>query len=227
MLLGHFLLKPSGRRRAAQVWAVRERTEHEVSRLFERLAEDLSASSAPPELVRRAKVCAADELVHAVHCRRIVDALDPSVQPLIADLTIRLGPAQLSVRDRALYASVALGCITESLSTALLIEMRRHAAADVLREGLDRILQDEVQHSRLGWAHLALMSQTHDVSWLSPHVGPMWQAAIASEHSGDEAGEQDALRVWGILPPAQIAQIAQSSWTDVIAPGLRTYAIAS
>ena len=107
------------RGRAAEVWLIRERTEHEVAAIFARLARDLSATGAPSELVRRADVCSEDEKVHAVHCRNIVEALEPGRAPLVPNLHIVLGTPHLTVAQRALYTSVALGCITESLSAAL------------------------------------------------------------------------------------------------------------
>jgi hypothetical protein len=233
VLLGNLVLKrapslsPVARKRAARVWAIRERTEHEVSRLFLRLADDLSASGAPQALVARAQRCAEDELVHAVHCREIVRALDPAVTPLPPNLQFRLGGASLSVAQRALYASVALGCVTESLSTALLLEMRRHAEEDVVKSGLDRILTDEVQHSRLGWAHLAYVAKTSDVSWLAEHTHAMFDAALSSETVAPTDGDTEALRAWGILSPDEVARIAEATRSSVIQPGLRAHGIGS
>ena len=119
MLLGHSVLNDGApasstraRQRAAYVWRFRERTEHEVSAVFARLGGDLQSSGAPSELVRRARQCAVDELVHAAHCRKIVDSLDGESSALAPDLEIALGPPDVSPAKRALYASVALGCVT-------------------------------------------------------------------------------------------------------------------
>jgi len=228
VLLGHLVLSATARRAAAEIWRHRERTEHEAAALFDRLAADLADAGAPPTLVALSRRCARDETLHAAHCRRIVDHLAPGLPPLSPDRGVRLGPAGSSAADRALYASVALGCVTESLSTALLIEMRAHVpASGVVREGLDRILRDEVRHSRLGWAYLALSASRRDVSWLAGSVSAMLAAALDDERPPAALPDDDrrALLAYGILPPATVHRIADATVRTTIAPGLERHGI--
>ena len=217
MLLGHVLLSP----RAAEVWRVRERTEHEAAAIFARLAKDLRAAGAPPQLVELAGRCAEDETVHAAHCRRIVEELSPGLPPLAPDLDVVLGEGTDPAR-RALYTSVALGCITESLSTALLLEMRPHAKPGAVREGLDRIVSDEVRHSRLGWAYLAYEAERGAVDWLAPSIPAMLEAALDTE-LGPTSGED--LRAYGILPPDDVRRICEATIETTIVPGLARFGI--
>lgn len=222
LLLGHELLSDAAV--AAEVWRIRERTEHEVSALFARLAGDLDASKAPPELSALARRCAEDERVHAAHCRRIVDALAPGRAPLRPDLEIALGPRGAPPDRRALYASVALGCVTESLSTALLLAMRPHATLPEVREGLDAILRDEVRHSRLGWAHLAVAAERGDVSWLAPWIPAMIEAARAAETVPGDDPQHD-LRCYGILGREEVSRVADAVIETTILPGLARFGI--
>jgi len=221
VLLGHVLLNE--RRRAAEIWRIRERTEHEAATLFQRLASDLEAAGAHPDLVTLARRCADDERVHAEHCRAIVDALADGLEPL-APMDARLGPADASAARRALYTSVALGCITESLSTALLIELRPHATHDVVRRGLDRILTDEVRHARLGWAHLAYEAERGDVSWLSAVVPAMLEAALDTDVLPQADASHD-LRAYGVLRRADVDAICAGTVADTIAPGLARFGV--
>lgn len=225
MLLGNELLIVSGAEtRAARVWAIRERTEHEAASLFDRLAADLDASGRPAALVALASRCAADERAHAVHCRAVVDALDASVAPLAPEREVRLGPASGSAARRALYASVALGCITESLSTALLIELRSHARLDVLRRALDVILEDEVRHSRLGWAHLAHEAEHGDVAWIAEHVPAMLRAALELERPREDAAPIDLAR-YGVLSAARVSAICRATIDGTIVPGFAHFGL--
>ncbi|MBX3273449.1 MAG: hypothetical protein KF729_24510 [Sandaracinaceae bacterium] len=223
MLLGDELLTDEAI--AAAIWRIRERTEHEVSAVFARLAADLEAAEASPELAALARRCADDEVRHAAHCRRIVDALAPGLPPLSPDRGVVLGPRDASAARRALYASVALGCVTESLSTALLIEMRPHATTPEVSEGLDAILRDEVRHSRLGWAHLAIEAARGDVSWLAPSIPAMIEAARAAEPTPG-GGEPRDLRCYGILGAGDVARVADAVVETTILPGLARYGIA-
>lgn len=223
------MLTVGAREAAARVWAIRERTEHEAVTLFSRLAADLEECRAPRRLVELARAAAADERVHATHCRAVIDSLAPGMPPLPPDASVRLGPSGAPAARRALYASVALGCVTESLSTALLLEMRAGATAPRVKEALDTILEDEVRHSRLGWAHLALAAADGDVGWLAPSVPAMLEAALASESSPEgalEGAEARAfLRAHGILAPGDVARITAGVVADVIAPGLRAHGL--
>lgn len=238
MLLEHQLLtRSAATRRAAEIWRVRERTEHEAAAAFDALARDLAASQAPAPLVALASRCAADERAHAVHCRAIVDALAPGLAPLPVDAGVRLGPAGASASERALHASVALGCVTESLSTALLIEIRRRAADALVRRALDVILEDEVRHSRLGWAHLAHAASAAErgggrggVSWIARHVPAMLRAALDDElpelAPARASRERFDLAPWGILDRDDVERICRATIEHTILPGLARYGIA-
>ncbi len=207
---------------AAGVWLIRERTEHEAAALFDGLARDLDASGAPEELSALARRCADDEREHAVHCRRIVDALAPHRAALPPRDDVALGPADADPASRALYASVAMGCVTESLSTALLIEMRPHVSHAVVRAGLDVIVRDEVRHSRLGWAHLAHAAANGDVAWLGSHVRGMLRAALPMDETSE--GELD-LRAYGVLSRHEVRRICDATVRTTIVPGLALHGI--
>lgn len=210
---------------AARVWLVRERTEHEAAALFAQLARDLASCAAPDHLVALAARCGADELVHAQHCREIVGELDPTAAPLRHDASITLGPPGAGPPARALYASVALGCVTESLSTALLIALRPRASRAVVRRALDVILEDEVRHSRLGWAVLAHVASREDVRWLQRHVPAMLHAALDGELPPATGGAPESLAAFGILDRDEVRRICEQTIESTITPGLARYGI--
>jgi hypothetical protein len=221
------VLSPDVRHAAAHVWRIRERTEHEAATLFDRLSCDLMEAHAPYPFVDLAMRCADDERRHAIHCRAVVDSIVPALPALAPDPTVRLGPAGMSAAQRALYTSVALGCVTESLSTALLLEMRGHAEG-IVREALDVIVRDEVRHSRLGWAHLAWAATRSDVRWLTSAVPVMLASALEDEvpASAHDAEDRAQLAALGILAPDTIARIADETVRTTILPGLARYGVA-
>lgn len=150
--------------------------------------------------------------------------LAPDLAPLPPDLGIVLGGETAPAR-RALFASVALGCVTETLSTALLIEMRPHAHLEVVREGLDRILEDEVRHSRLGWAHLAFEAERGDVSWIATSIPGMLRAALDTDVLPTSGEEHHDLREYGILARSDVRRICESTIETTIVPGLARFGI--
>lgn len=218
MLLEHLLL--SQNESAARVWRARERTEHEAAALFDALARDLAASGAPAHLVALARRCASDERDHALRCRAIVKALDPALALLTPDPAPAIGTESSAAR-RALQASVAIGCITESLSTAVLIAIRPHVMHELVRATVDRVLEDEVRHARLGWAYLAWCASREDVRWIAPHVPAMLAEALAGE-SAPGGGD---LRAWGVLDAAASERVCRATIDTTILPGLARYGI--
>jgi hypothetical protein len=136
-----------------------------------------------------------------------------------------LGPPALSPRDRALYAAVAIGCVTESLSCALLLELRAAASHPLVAATVEEIVRDEIEHARIGWALLAAEAERRDVSWLAEHVPAMATAAVADDVSG-MAGAP-ALAGLGVLPRPRIRALVEETWRSVIGPGLARHGIAA
>lgn len=208
---------------AARVWRHRETVELEASAAFARLARELAAVGAAPVVVAMAAEAAGDERDHAVRCRAIVDRLGPELSPVAPRAGVELGPRTLPPRRRALYAAVAMSCVTETISAALLVEMRACATDPVVAETVQHILRDEVRHSRLGWAHLAAEAAAGDVSWLAPHIAPMLRAAVSDDVAVTSAAT--GAPEFGVLPAAKVRAIVTTAVSEIIAPGLRAHGI--
>jgi hypothetical protein len=211
------------RRVVARVWRSRETTEREAAQLFADLAHDLQGLGADPSLVSRARKAERDEMRHAVRCSEIVASFES--EPSVPDPPdrLRLGPIQLGPAKRALFASVALCCVTETLSTALLLEMRNRAADALVRRTVHEILRDEVEHARVGWAHLAIEARRRNSSWLAPYVPGMLAAAVRGDlaSSSDDLGQD--LSAYGILPRPDVRRVLRDVAADVLLPGLERF----
>ncbi|HUH03280.1 MAG TPA: hypothetical protein VML75_14885 [Kofleriaceae bacterium] len=218
MLLGNHLLT-----RVARIWQHRERIEREAAALFEHHAGELAELGAPAAVTGLAARAAIDERDHARRCRALVERFHPGLAPLEPAPTQALGPRHASRRDRALYASVAMSCVTETLSAALLLHMRARARDELVAETVHHILKDEIDHSRLGWAHLAAEARDLDVTWLAPHIPAMLRDAMATELAPMTGPD---LSAYGILAPGEVASIVDRTVATVIAPGLARFGIA-
>lgn len=208
--------------RAARVWLHRQRIELEAAAIFSSLGGDLAAIGYT-DLAERALAAADDEHRHAVRCAELVTALGngrfASEQPQI----LAIGPQELPARDRVLYVAVAVGCITESLSCALLLALREAAKHPRVRATIDEVLRDEIEHARVGWALLDAEAARRDVTWISRYLPAMARAAVDDDvkpMSGD-----DELAGLGVLPRKQVDSLVSQTWTSVIGPGLRRYGI--
>jgi hypothetical protein len=224
VLLGHELLEGSREQAAARIWRFRESIEWKARALFTGLAEDLQRLGAEPRLVEMASQAAADETRHASLCADLVDRFGGAPEALDRSRALPLGPADLSDDRRALYASVAVSCVTETLSTALLLEIRRRATDRAVASVVREILKDEVDHARIGWAHLAIEAGRGGVAWLAPHLTGMLHDALPPEQEPHRALPSD-LGDFGILPPREVRSVFRQVASDVIFPGLERYGV--
>ena len=224
MLLEHDLpVIESDAARAARVWRHREGVEREAAALFETLGVELAAFGYC-ELAVRAATAAKDERRHAARCRAIVEALTgTTVWTAEPPRRLVLGLAALTHRDRVLYAAVAVGCITESLSCALLLELRELTTHPIVTETVAEILRDEIEHARIGWAVLAAEAAARDVGWLATHLTAMRRAAVAEDVT-PMTGEP-ALAGLGVLPRTRVRELVETTWASVIEPGMSRYGI--
>lgn len=209
----------------ARVWRMREQAEHEAAMQFAHLARELAVTGFPDALTELALRASRDETRHAALCRGVVAAHAPGLPPLEPRPLARLGPPSLSRRQRALYQAVALCCVTETLSVALLLEMRSCVRDPPVVVAVTRIARDESRHSQLGWAVLERVGRHADLSWLSPHIGSMLRASLEGEDlpvipDTDLGGH-------GILPAPRSREIAAAVAQGVIFPGLQQYGIAT
>ena len=220
MLLEHDV-PVTAHERAARVWLHRERIEREAAALFQELGRELLLVG-HVDLARRAFRAGSDEHRHAARCRELVVALGGSLAFETARHIV-IGPAELSTRDRMLYAAVAVGCVTESLSCALLLALREAVTHTLVQAAIDEILKDEIEHARIGWAILAAEASVRDVAWLAPHL-PAIAAAAVDDDIRPMAGDI-ALVGLGVLPRARVQSLVSETWATVIGPGLEHYGI--
>jgi hypothetical protein len=212
-------------RAAAQVWLRRATTEREAAQLFGDLAEDLRALGADPALVSRARKAARDEIRHAARCQEIVVGLAPDASAPEAPRRLRLGPTHVGPAQRTLFASVALCCVTETLSTALLLEMRAQANHDLVRRTVHEILRDEVEHSRIGWTHLEIEARRGASGWLAPYLPGMLTAAVRGDLASSTADAADALAPYGILASRDVRRVVLDVAAQVLFPGLERFEV--
>ena len=213
----------------SETWRYREQIEQEAAFHFDRLSQQLRALEVPGELIAMAEQARDDEVEHARLCRQIVQRLQggAAFQPLQPRTNTDMGPgagAPLSAAQTALYCSLALACVTETLSAALLIEMRHLSEDEQILTTIHRILKDEIQHARIGWAHLAWEAGRSDVSWVGACVPGMISASLRSEREGMKRLPAAAEK-FGLLSPQSSRKIMIASFTEVVFPGLELHGI--
>jgi hypothetical protein len=205
----------------AATFAERVAGEREARARFGRLGVELEAIGAERSVIDMALRSAKDEDRHArqfaawaADLGRVTDPDAPFVAP-------RVGSATQSERERVLLEVVALSCLAETVATAVLGAALDAVEVPMVKDGLHSILRDEVQHSKLGWAHLAIERKRGHGGDLGARLPALLEAGIPSERVED--GVWPLAPELGLLPKAQLFQLLSEVLRLVVLPGFELH----
>lgn len=212
---------------AAQVWSTRLHAEEEAARHFRALTDALKTTGASAHLVAMAEQAHADELRHASVCRDLIEHFGGRGRDASPSAAQGHVPVALVDRQQLLREVVALSCITETLSTALLAELVRAARDEVSERAMRSILRDEVSHSRLGWAYLAEAHAAGAPDCVGPRLASMLDTSLGADFWRTEAPApfESELAGFGQLPRADRQRLVLETLHGVVFPGLELFGI--
>jgi ferritin-like protein len=223
------LLPVTARALAARVWTNRRRVELEAATRFRLLSTALAEHGSSETIVSLAREAAADELRHADRCATLVEHFGGDPPPtLAAPPTVpRVAPAGLPARDALLFEIVALSCVTETLSTALLGALVDAARDSLAKETMHGILRDEVRHSRLGWAHLAEAHASGAPDVVSAHLPAMLATTLGTDlfDPTPPNATDELLSGYGALTRPESLRVTRDCFHHVVFPGLERFGI--
>ena len=210
----------------AQVWAVRHGVETGASLRFAALSQGMRAAGAPATLVELATRACTDEVRHAALCADILRRRHAEVPPPETRLLF-FGPRDLGPEQRLTYEVVAQSCISETESMATLVTLLDAASDDHLKNVLQELARDEVQHARLGWAYLAWAKDRLDLSFLAPFLPKMATAATGEDlfQPGPPEADDPALLLSGVVPKRDRRRIYLETLHSVVIPGFEEFRI--
>jgi hypothetical protein len=115
--------------------------------------------------------------------------------------------------------------VTETESVATLTTLLAQEAEPAVESVLREIVRDEVQHARIGWAHLAREHASYDVSFLSRFIPAMIRGAAPGLFGGKPQPEDDALLRHGVLPEFRKRDVFIGALEEIVFPGLEKFGI--
>jgi len=214
----------------AETWSFRGHAERSATLRFQRLARELRECGASPIVIELAEAAIEDERRHALLCDSVAGAYSEAGREPSCDVRTPspLGPSGLEHADRLLFEVVAFCCFTETLNTAMLIETLKHTEEREIRQTLQEILRDEVQHSRLGWAHLADARARGRGAFLGQSLPFMFETSdVEAIFVEDSRRDDPRLAFYGELSRAQRVGIFCAAVRDVVFPGLEAQGVAT
>jgi hypothetical protein len=206
------------RRTVAAYWWRRAEGEMTSWVGFGHVLEDLRAVRSPTTVCELAERAVRDEHKHALFCR---------------DWAIRFGHPGGTVVPRSVeplrfrgasegenrLLRILLCCFTETVGCFILQHVRKVVTHPELRKLNQVHLGDELQHSRVGWGHLATLApEARDFlrGWMPAVLGLLPEACC----DGPEE-EREELVPYGYFTPRLLRVAHAEAVSEVILPGLR------
>jgi hypothetical protein len=161
-------LSPDDRRAVGEPWRARQVQEHLAVGAFSQIAWEVAAHGGEPVVLDMLTRAASDEVRHTEICRRVAAIfLGGDAVPRRLRGAPRAPPhAGASGADRALYHVVEMCCLSETLTGVYLTEALAHTVHPTMRAVLESLLEDEIDHGRVGWAHLAACARGGSIEGL-------------------------------------------------------------
>jgi hypothetical protein len=167
-------LEDGQRAELTEVWLGRAASERRVADAFEVVRDALAALRAPDEVVKLATRAVDDEYRHEELSRVVASRfagreLEPP--PRLALVV----PEHTGADGELLHTLHVIGhcAMNETFASAFLETSLAFAKAPLARAAVQELLSDEIDHARLGWAHLGSLDakrRTEVAPWLLPMV---------------------------------------------------------
>jgi hypothetical protein len=224
--LGAETLGDEGRRAVGATWLERMKQEHLAVGAFALLARELAEQGCDPVVLSLVTRASCDEVRHAEICRRFAVALlgPESVPASFRGLPKVPMHPDAPPSDRVLFHVVEMCCMSETLTGVYFTEMLARTTDAVAREAIESLLEDEIDHGRVGWAYLAERARERTTGDLAAALPAMLERTfhVVLGRAGDRGAARDddaKLESCGYLGPRAAADVYARALHDVILPG--------
>ena len=215
------ILPPAHREMASRTWLGRASGELHTAGTFTFLSLSLARIDAPARFRQIARDAIHEEQRHAEICRRMAsiyaghEVAMPPLYPIPLP-TYRGAPEPL----RASLHVIGQCCVNETTAGAFLERCLDGTTEPLARKVLLELLGDEIEHARLGWAHLAHVCETaRGRADLSHWLPIMLRLNLARWRAEFVILPGDALWMHGCPPSHEIDAAVLDGMRTLIIPG--------
>ena len=217
---------PEDRATLAGIWQERGGSELRVGAGFTAVCQQLIGFGADEKVIEIATEAIRDEVHHA----QIAIALaaryrgDAEQWPIGQDTTVPLFAPSEGKLKATLFVT-AMCCINETLACSVLEAQLMAAKSPLARAGYQSVLSDEIDHGRMGWAHL---SSTHVQADIRNQIGDwlprLFQARLGELFDPHPLPGQH-LTAHGILTRKARQQVIGTGVLEVVLPGFKAVGV--
>jgi hypothetical protein len=214
-------LTPSIRAAVAESWRTRAASELRVGRAFGLMAPRLRACGAIDPVLDRLARAAEEEARHAALCVRLAGAYaGESIEaPDVGDVELpRFGAGDEELECALVVAGMC--CINETVATAWLGACLDAATTPIAAAANRAHLADEIEHARLGWAHLASRAVSPETRrGLARWVPALLEANAPAWEREDPGLPREGIPAHGILGVEETRRVVREAVRDLVIPG--------
>ena len=220
--------------RAREAWQERVRTEFRSIQIMNRFVAEVVGAGDPIEVYSAAADMVLGEVRHTALCAAVCEAL--GVDPLLPEDPVLHDPDDFlaaPMPERALSTAISMVAISETLSVALVEDLRGRCDNPAIKRVLDRICADEERHQDFGWSYVAQSLARFPIStlgeWkllvtatLAPHrrMADPTLVEIPPEERMLEAHPEPELAAVGLFSRRRQALVFQQCWEAQLKPRL-------
>jgi hypothetical protein len=148
------------RRAVSDTWQRRAHEELKVAAAFSVLCRELLETGADADAVAVAARAVSDEVRHGEICRTLASCYRGEEVPWPPAVAIDPHPAREDHLVRTALHVTSMCCVNEAIASTFLETSFAGATGLCARAALRELLQDEVEHARLGWLYVARAVRT-------------------------------------------------------------------
>ncbi len=218
-------LGEAARARAGGSWHERMRQEYLAVGAFATLIHELAEEGCEPVVLQILTRASSDEVRHAEICRKMAEAITAvSIPTRWKGVPSIPKHVTASPKARVLLHVVEMCCLSETFTGVYLTEMlSRMPAKGSARMAVESLLEDEIDHGRVGWAYLASRARAKELDGLAEALPRMLErtmgGVVAAAAKRPEPDDR-AMEAVGYLGLSASAAVFTRTLHDVILPGL-------
>jgi hypothetical protein len=215
------LLDAGTRHAIARSWLGRAESELRVSLAFEVIARTLAELEAEAELTALATRAVSDERRHSEICRRLASAYLGREAPPVGEVSLEHPEhAKASPELRRTLFVVGMCCVNETTASVFLEAVRSQTRAPLVRAALGELMGDDIDHARIGWAHLASPRLTNEIrAAVAAWLPRLLAANLARWRTAPEVPDSAVFAEHGCPSKATVETAALAAIRDIMLPG--------
>jgi hypothetical protein len=217
-------LEGAPRTKVGESWRSRMGQEHLAVGAFATLVHELAEDGCAPVVLSMLTRAACDEVRHAEICRRLAEEiLGAPVAPRTKGVPSIPKHRDATSTTRALLHVVEMCCLSETLTGVYLTEMLARMPEGGAKTAVESLIEDEIDHGRVGWAYLAERAQRRELGGLADALPSMLDRTFGGvlRHAKAHPEKDDpAMEAVGYLGLSAGESVYLRTLREVVLPGL-------